>query len=108
MSVLTAAPTKNLQQGGERDVEPMGLKTPFDTPPNHEVPRERKQWSNRDVDDATRIGVMIGGYLAAEPFRSEAAFQERVTSMLRGARGPKFGAVKRMKYIMSATMVKHG
>jgi len=51
---------------------------------------------------------MIGGFLAAEPFRSEAAFQERVTAMLRCPAGPKFGAVQRMKHIMGATMVKHG
>ncbi len=65
-------------------------------------------WSNRDIDDATRIGVMIGGFLAAQPFRSDASFQERITSQLRTNGGPRFGAVRRMKYIMGATMVKHG
>lgn len=59
------------------------------------------------MEDATRLGVMIGGFLAAQPFRSESNFQERVTNLLRGKDGPKFGAVRRLKYIMGATMVKH-
>lgn len=50
---------------------------------------------------------MIGGFLAAEPFRSDAGFQDRVTNPLRGKEGPKFGAVRRLKYIMSGVMVKH-
>ena len=50
---------------------------------------------------------MIGGFLSAEPFKSDVNFQERVTALLRGKDGPKFGAVRRLRYIMGATMVKH-
>jgi hypothetical protein len=64
-------------------------------------------WSKWDLDDATRVGVMIGGFLGAEPFRSEATFQQRVTSLLRGRDGPNFGAVRRLRYLMSEMMVKH-
>ena len=75
---------------------------------NRDIHLRRKVWGRKDIEDATRIGVMIGGFLAAEPFKSDAAFQERVTSLLRGEDGPRFGAVQRMKYIMGATMIKHG
>ena len=66
-----------------------------------------RAWSKSDINDATRIGVMVGGFLAAEPFRSEAAFQERIVALLRGPGGPKFGAVQRLKNVMDAVMVKH-
>jgi len=64
-------------------------------------------WSRRDIDDATRIGAMVGGFLAAEPFRSESNFQDQVTKHLRHPQGPAFGAVGRLRYIMGAMMVKH-
>ena len=51
--------------------------------------------------------IIIGGFLAAEPFKSDAAFQESVTSYLRRKDGPSFGAVQRIKYLMSSLMVKH-
>jgi len=50
---------------------------------------------------------MIGGFLAAEPFRAEDTFNEKVTRLLRGKLGPKFGAVRRLGYLMGVTMVKH-
>lgn len=68
----------------------------------------RRAWSKRDVEDATRLGIMMGGYLAAEPFRSEGKFQQYVTTHLRGKNGPSFGAVQRMKYLLSGILVKHG
>jgi len=86
----------------------MVLPEPLETLEARVCPPNRREWSNKDEDDGSRIGVMIGGFLAAEPFRSEAGFQGRVTSKLRGPDGPEFGAVQRMKYIMGATMVKHG
>lgn len=68
----------------------------------------KKAWSKRDVEDATRLGIMMGGYLAAEPFKSEGKFQQYVTTHLRGKNGPSFGAVQRMKYLLSGILVKHG
>lgn len=68
----------------------------------------RRAWSKRDIEDATRLGVMMGGYLAAEPFKSEGRFQQYVTTHLRGKNGPSFGAVQRMKYLLSGILVKHG
>ena len=50
---------------------------------------------------------MIGGFLAAEPFRAEDTFNEKVTRLLRGKQGPKFGAIRRLRYLMGVTMVKH-
>ena len=89
--------------------QPLNASDPIDNDDcKNALQSEKRKWSNKDIDDATRIGVMIGGFLAAEPFRSETAFQERVTSLLRGSNGPQYGAVKRMKHIMSAVMVKHG
>ena len=96
-----AAPTKHLQQGGEIEMEGFARKLQDPTP--QKVPR----WSRWDLDDATRIGNMVGGFLAAEPFRSGSNFQDQVTKYLRRGDGPSFGAVGRLRYIMSALMVKH-
>lgn len=68
----------------------------------------RRAWSKRDIEDASRLGVMMGGYLASEPFKSEGRFQQYVTAHLRGKNGPSFGAVQRMKYLLSGILVKHG
>lgn len=102
LSVLTVAPTKHLQQGGES--EATATISPQKAAP---IPAKHLAWSKRDVDDAMRIGVMIGGFLAAEPFRAEDTFNEKVTRLLRGKLGPKFGAVRRLGYLMGVTMVKH-
>lgn len=100
--MLTAAPTKHLQQGGES--EAASSISPHEATP---IVAKHLAWSKRDVDDAMRIGVMIGGFLAAEPFRAEDTFNEKVTKLLRGKQGPKFGAVRRLRYLMGVTMVKH-
>jgi hypothetical protein len=65
-----------------------------------------KGWSNRDIDDVARLGVIISGYLGAEPFRSDASFHDVITSHLKRHRIP-FGAVGRLKYLMGSMMVKH-
>jgi hypothetical protein len=106
--LTVVAPTKHLQQGGEAESEPVPFNASRSRPPIRHVPSTGNQWSTRDIDDATRIGVMIGGFLGAEPFRSSTNFQEMVTSLLRAKTGPKFRAVRRMRYLMSSMMVKHG
>ncbi|KIR27533.1 DNA supercoiling protein [Cryptococcus deuterogattii LA55] len=103
-----ATPTRNLQQGGEMELQEMDL-IGNQGSSNTTVERSRRRaWSKRDVEDATRLGIMMGGYLAAEPFRSEGKFQHYVTTHLRGKNGPSFGAVQRMKYLLSGILVKHG
>ncbi|ORY35502.1 P-loop containing nucleoside triphosphate hydrolase protein [Naematelia encephala] len=98
--LVSGTPTKHLQQGGEVEASSStGLSSRSST--------TSRAWSRRDLEDATRIGVMVGGFLAAEPFRSEATFQEKVTNLLRGRDGPKYGAVRRLRYIMGNIMVKH-
>ena len=101
LAPLTSAPTKHLQQGGEIEMESMDLTN------SASADARDHAWSRRDIDDATRIGAMVGGFLALEPFRSESNFQEKVTKQLRRPEGPAFGAVGRLRYIMSAMMVKH-
>ncbi|WWD19169.1 hypothetical protein CI109_103627 [Kwoniella shandongensis] len=114
--LVSGTPTRYLQQGGEIEMEGMGLSAVSrpSTPSlesgggviHHAT--TRRTWSKRDIEDATRIGVMIGGFLAAEPFKSEALFQRLVTASLSKRGGPEFGAVARMKYIANGLMVKHG
>lgn len=65
-----------------------------------------KGWTSRDIDDVARLGVIISGFLGAEPFRSDAPFQEVVTSHLKRREIP-FGAVGRLQYLMDSLMVKH-
>ena len=66
-----------------------------------------RTWSQKDITDLTRLGVMIGGFLATEPFKSEGGFQEHVTNQIRRRGGPTFGSVRRLRYLMSEMMVKH-
>ena len=70
---------------------------------SHEEPDEEniKQWSSRDTYDVQRLGSMMGGFLAIEPFASEKVFSEQVTAHIRGKAGPRFGAVRRLQYLMS-------
>ncbi|WVO21450.1 uncharacterized protein IAS62_002759 [Cryptococcus decagattii] len=107
--IVSGTPTRNLQQGGEMELQEMDLIGIQGFSNNTTVERSpRRAWSKRDVEDATRLGIMMGGYLAAEPFRSEGKFQQYVTTHLRGKNGPSFGAVQRMKYLLSGILVKHG
>ncbi|KAK8854687.1 hypothetical protein IAR55_003426 [Kwoniella newhampshirensis] len=111
--LVSGTPTRHLRQGAEIEMEGLVKATisrpTIQTDNNHaQKTMTRRTWSKRDVDDATRIGVMIAGFLAAEPFKSEALFQRLVTSTLSRQGGPDFGAVARMKYIVNGLMVKHG
>lgn len=95
------APTKHLQQGGETQIESMRL-------PQEDSTLKTRAWSKRDFEDAAHIGVMVGHFLAAEPFKSEDSFSQHITNHLRSKEGPRFGAVGLMRNIMSNLMVKHG
>jgi hypothetical protein len=101
------APTRNLQQGGEASLASMhldssaGFRNPLSTF------EYVKPWNKRDQEDASRLGVMMGGFLKAEPFGHAAVFREKVTAHLLDHDGPRFGAVQRLKYLMNSMMVKH-
>lgn len=69
--------------------------------------RTARAWSSKDLNDVSRFGVIAGSFLGAEPYNSEVGFQKAVTAHIRGAAGPPFGAVKRLKDLMNALMVKH-
>lgn len=69
-------------------------------------PRAPTRWSKADLDDVTRLGNMLKGFLAAEVFQAD-EFRRLVTRPLRSANGPAFGAVERIRSIMSRVMVKH-
>jgi hypothetical protein len=72
------------------------------------TPASRKQWSNADRDDATRIGNMISGFLDGDLFPGiQTNFQQSITHPLTQKSGPGFGAVARMKELMKCIMVKH-
>ncbi|WVQ80158.1 hypothetical protein IAT38_002263 [Cryptococcus sp. DSM 104549] len=105
--IVSGTPTRHLQQGGEIQMEQLETSR-SSTPTLYPTPAPSRAWNKRDLEDASRIGVMIGGFLAAEPFKSEGRFQRYVTAKLRGPQGPAFGAVQRMKYILGGVMVKHG
>ncbi|OXG48040.1 DNA supercoiling protein [Cryptococcus neoformans] len=106
--IVSGTPTRNLQQGGEMELQEMDLSDIHGSSNNANGTTSRRAWSKRDIEDASRLGVMMGGYLAAEPFKSEGRFQQYVTAHLRGKNGPSFGAVQRMKYLLSGILVKHG
>jgi hypothetical protein len=69
--------------------------------------RSADAWSNHNLNDVARFGVIVGGFLSAQPFKSDVGFQEAVTAYLRKATGPTFGAVRRLRGLMNALMVKH-
>ncbi|WRT68549.1 uncharacterized protein IL334_005526 [Kwoniella shivajii] len=112
--LVSGTPTRHLQQGGETEIESLSLPDSqmvttdtcnFDVPlDSHQM---RRPWNQFDLEDAQRIGRMIGGFLAAEPFKTEGGFEKNVLSPLKNREGPSFGAVRRMKYIMDGLMVKH-
>ncbi|KAK4686248.1 hypothetical protein P7C73_g3887, partial [Tremellales sp. Uapishka_1] len=92
MLTITTAPTRNL----------WGLDSGA---PDANVTSAR--WTEAEIDDATRIGAIVAGFLGCQPFRSESKFQNMVTAPLRPSSGPSFGAVRRIKAIMEALMVRH-
>ncbi|WVR09439.1 hypothetical protein IAU60_006506 [Kwoniella sp. DSM 27419] len=110
--LVSGTPTRHLQQGGELELESFveGQLQPDpseDSGAGINLESNPRQWTDREIEDVTRIGKMIGGYLAAEPFKSDMGFQQHVTSKLKGPRGPAFGAVERIRNVMSGVMVKH-
>ncbi|WVQ72084.1 hypothetical protein IAR50_001629 [Cryptococcus sp. DSM 104548] len=110
--IVSGTPTRHLQQGGEIELESIDTASP--APPlglpdvTQPQAQNRRAWSKRDIEDATRLGTMIGGFLAAEPFKSEGKFQQMVVAPLRKKEGPDFGAVGRIKYLLGSLLVKHG
>ncbi|WVQ95089.1 hypothetical protein IAU59_002183 [Kwoniella sp. CBS 9459] len=116
--LVSGTPTRHLQQGGEVEMDSLVDPGAQDIFGPHERPEAQhngnvssvpsRQWSLKDLEDATRLDQMIGGFLAVEPYRSDVGFQQLVTSRLKGAAGPDMGAVRRLKAIMAGVMVKHG
>lgn len=103
------APTKHLQQGGEMQIASMGLRPSIEAesnPPLGKAVSHSRSWSRRDLDDVSRFGTIISDFLATQPFRSDIAFSETVTSHLRRKQIP-YGAVRRLRYLMNSLMVKH-
>jgi hypothetical protein len=86
--LIPTAPTKYLQQGGEAELAALELDSDPDpsrsTPTENLIPKttppsDPASWTSKDLDDAARLGVMIGGFLAAEPFKSAATFNKDIT-----------------------------
>lgn len=68
----------------------------------------KTRWTKRDIDDVDRLGNMIAVFLSSDAFKVE-EFRRLVTKPLRNSNkpGPAYGAVSRIRAIMSAVMVKH-
>nr|XP_019044841.1 hypothetical protein I302_06755 [Kwoniella bestiolae CBS 10118]OCF23771.1 hypothetical protein I302_06755 [Kwoniella bestiolae CBS 10118] len=114
--LVSGTPTRHLQQGGETELDTMEMSTsnhplqPSTSSENnvhHDARMVRRAWNQLELEDAYRIGRMIGGFLAAEPFKTEGGFERNVIAPLRNKEGPSFGAVRSMRYIMNGLMVKH-
>ncbi|WWC90504.1 uncharacterized protein L201_005440 [Kwoniella dendrophila CBS 6074] len=114
--LVSGTPTRHLQQGGETELESLEVPnshqatrsfTPTIATNAHDTPIVRRPWDQFDLEDASRMGRMIGGYLAAEPFKTEGGFEKNVVAPLKKRQGPLYGAVRRLKYIMDGIMVKH-
>ncbi|GMK56187.1 hypothetical protein CspeluHIS016_0300270 [Cutaneotrichosporon spelunceum] len=67
-------------------------------PPGH--------WTKADESDLNRLGHMLSGFLASEIFNIT-DFRKWVKKPLRTKDGPGYGAVERVRQLMSAVMVKH-
>ncbi|KAK6910808.1 hypothetical protein I203_104841 [Kwoniella mangroviensis CBS 8507] len=116
--LVSGTPTRHLQQGGEAELESIDVihspdvsrtttPTANDVHVDGEALTVHRAWNQLELEDAYRIGRMIGGFLAAEPFKTEGGFERNVIAPLKNKEGPSFGAVRRMKYIMNSLMVKH-
>ena len=105
---LILAPAVHMQQGGESEIASLST---YERKPTQSLwdaeQATSTAWGRASLDDVGKIGVMLGGFLAAEPFKSDDGFQMCVTARLRRKDGPSFGAVKRLKSLMDAVMVKH-
>lgn len=91
-----------LQSDGMARVDPTGSSLP------PESAAQGTRWSKRDIDDVDRLGNMIAVFLSSDAFNVE-DFRRLVTKPLRNSNrpGPAYGAVSRIRAIMSAVMVKH-
>jgi hypothetical protein len=64
-------------------------------------------WTKADENDLNRLGQMLSGFLASEIFNIN-DFRKWVKKPLRGGKdGPAYGAIERVRRLMSAVMVKH-
>ncbi|BEI88723.1 uncharacterized protein CcaverHIS019_0200850 [Cutaneotrichosporon cavernicola] len=63
-------------------------------------------WTKADESDLNRLGHMLSGFLASEIFNIT-DFRKWVKKPLRAKDGPGYGAVERVRQLMSAVMVKH-
>ena len=99
-----AAPTRYLKQG---DGSPISEATTGVAGRSLSVP-PTTPWSSQDRDDLSRLGRMFAGFLHVQPFGSSStSFQKLVTNPLCQVSGPAYGAVWRIKEIMSKLLVKH-
>lgn len=126
--MLTVAPTLHLKQGTESAVQIFlqseGMQRvdsaaeSRSSTPQASTSRKGKgkakappslvpgKWSKANENDLERIGHMLSGFLASEIFNI-ADFRKWVKKPLRDKDGPSYGAVERVRQIMSAVMVKH-
>lgn len=103
--VTETAVTAFLQSEGMQRIDSgrggSGTSTPTGLPGS-----PRRIWTRADLDDVARLGRMLKGFLSSQMFQAE-DFQRLVTSPLRKKDGPMYGAVDRIRRIMSAVAVKH-
>lgn len=132
--LLTPAPTLYLKQGTESAAEAFlqseamqrvdsAAESRSSTPlePSHVTTRKgaRKakgkstppppslcHWTKTDENDLNRLGLMLSGFLASEIFNIS-DFRKWVKRPLRSKDGPGYGAIERVRQLMSAVMVKH-
>lgn len=125
-----SAPTLHLKQGTEAALQSFmqsegmqrvdsraSAETRSSTPLSHITTKRGKarqqpaapgKWTKADENDLERLGQMLSGFLASEIFNIT-DFRKWVKQPLRGkdGQGPAYGAVDRIRQIMSAVMVKH-
>lgn len=107
MRVHSAAESRAGSRSESRAVSQARDEPAAEEPPSAPpTPRSGTRWSKADIDDVIRLGNMLKGFLAAEVFQAD-EFRRLVTRPLRAASGPAFGAVERIRSIMSRVMVKH-
>ncbi|KAL7422461.1 hypothetical protein Q5752_003109 [Cryptotrichosporon argae] len=103
--IVSGTPTTNLKQGNEHlsaTSTPGGSALMSRT--SSATLASVRRWTQADLGDVARLGNMLKGFLAADVFEAQ-NFTRLVTKPLRGE--PAYGAVARVRSIMSAVMVKH-
>lgn len=108
--IVSGTPTTGLKQGTEGAFESFLAESEGAIPKKPRAqattPKLSGKWTKADLQDVSRIGNMLSGFLGSSMFSPE-AFRRQVTKPLRKAEGPAFGAVERLRQIMSSVMVKH-